>query len=50
MVVPPRDPWYNRYAGYYRRPYTGCGCLYGILIVILIWFALSLFIDALVVY
>ncbi len=47
MAVPP-DPWYRRYWGYYARPYPAFGCLYTILLIVLIWFVLSLFIDALV--
>lgn len=53
MAVPPQDPvpppapWYRRYWGYYNRPYTGCGCLYTLLIVVLLWFILSLFIPPL---
>ncbi len=34
--------------GYYARPYPAFGCLYTILLIVLIWFLLSLFIDALV--
>ncbi len=41
-----RYPAYRRYWGYVGRPYTGCGCLYSLLIFVLIWFVLSLFINA----
>ena len=50
MAVPPPNPWYRRYYGYYRRPYSGCGCLYSLLVVVLIWFLLSLFIEALAIF
>lgn len=43
MAVPPRDPWHRRYWGYYSRPYTGCGCLYTIIVIVLIWALLSWF-------
>ncbi len=39
---PPVDPWYRRYWGYYNRPFAGCGCLWTILMVLLIWWLLSL--------
>ena len=41
--VPPRSPWYGRYWGYYNRPYTGCGCLYSLLLIILLWWILAWF-------
>ena len=44
---PRRGVPFNRYWGYARRPYSGCGCLYSLLMLIVIWFLLSLFIDAL---
>ncbi|MDQ4076830.1 MAG: hypothetical protein M3220_11375 [Chloroflexota bacterium] len=30
-------PGYRRYWGRYNRPYTGCGCLYTVLIIALLW-------------
>ncbi len=51
MAEPPRrDPWYRRYRGAYNRPYAGFGWLYTVIIFLLIWFLLSLFIDALVIW
>lgn len=50
MTPPPRDPWYRRYWTYYNRPYAGFGCLYSLIIFLLVWFLLSLFIDALVLW
>lgn len=47
-VPPPRDPWYRRYWGYYNRPYNGFGCLWTILLFIIIWFLLSLVFNAMV--
>ncbi len=51
MVAPPPPPTrrgapFRQYWGYTRRPYTGCGCLYTLVVFILIWFLVSLFIDA----
>lgn len=46
MALPPRDPYYRRYWTRYNRPYTGCGCLYSVLMLILLWWLLSLFIPA----
>jgi hypothetical protein len=52
MAVPPRRPvpWYRRYWGYYNRPYTGCGCLYTVFLILVAWFILSWFIPALVIW
>ncbi len=36
MTVPPRDPWHRRTWAYGNRPYTGCGCLYLLLVFVLI--------------
>lgn len=37
-VQPPsRDPWYRSQWGRYNRPYGGCGCLYTLLILLLVW-------------
>ena len=53
MAVPPDyrypagGPWYRRYWGYYDRPRTGCGCLYTLLVVVLIWALFSLLITPL---
>ncbi len=47
---PPGGPWYRRRWAYANRPYGGCGCLYTIVLVLLVWFVLSLFIDLLRVY
>lgn len=45
---PPNDPypWYRRYWGYYNRPY-GCGCLYTLLVLALLWWLLALLIPGL---
>lgn len=48
MAVPPGDPWYRRYWGYYNRPNPGCGCLYTLLMFLLIYWVLSLFFNVLV--
>ncbi len=47
-VPPPRDPWHRRYWGYYNRPYSGFGCLWTFLLIILAWYVLSLFFRGLV--
>lgn len=44
---PRRGVAFNRYWGYAGRPYAGCGCLYSLLLLLVAWFLLSLFIDAL---
>lgn len=40
---PPEYPggWYRRYYGYYDRPYAGCGCLWAIIIVLIIWWIIA---------
>ncbi len=43
MALPPRDPYYRRYWARSNRPYTGCGCLYPLLMLILVWWLLSFF-------
>ncbi len=40
---PPLGPWHRRYWGYYNRPYSGCGCLWTILIIVIIWWLIALF-------
>ncbi|HRW05470.1 MAG TPA: hypothetical protein P5121_10265 [Caldilineaceae bacterium] len=54
MTVPPRepynDPWHRRYWGYSNRPYSGCGCLYLILIFLLIWWVVSLFVPGIAIW
>ncbi len=47
MAVPPREPGYRRYYGYYNRPFGGCGCLYSILLFLLIYWLLSLILTPL---
>lgn len=51
MIGPPRDPlapgyagrpWYGRYWGYYNRPRAGCGCLYTLLLILLLYWLFSL--------
>lgn len=52
MVGPPRGPyppaygpgrpWYGRYWGYYNRPRAGCGCLYTLTLLLVIYWLLSL--------
>lgn len=34
-------PIHRRYWGYYNRPYSGCGCLWSILLILLVWWLLS---------
>lgn len=51
--VPPSatgSPWYRRYWGYAGRPYAGCGCLYLLIVVVLIWGLLALLFAPLRVY
>lgn len=43
MAIPPEDPGYRRYWGYTNRPYSGCGCLYFLLLFLLMYWILSLF-------
>jgi hypothetical protein len=38
----PQDRWYNSYWTRYNRPYGGCGCLYGLLMLVLIFWLISL--------
>ena len=45
--APVYDPWYRRYWGYYNRPYTGCGCLYTVLLFLILLILFSLFVPAL---
>ncbi len=40
---PPLDPWHRRYWGYYNRPYTGCGCLWTIVVIVIIWWIIAAF-------
>ena len=47
-VPPPRDPWYRRYWAYYNRPYSGFGCLWTVLLFILIYWLLSFVFRALI--
>ena len=47
-VPPPRDPWHRRYSGYYNRPFAGFGCLWTLLLIILVWFLLSFLFRSLV--
>ncbi len=42
MAIPPRDPWYRRYYGYANRPRPGCGCLYSLLLFVLLYWLFSL--------
>jgi hypothetical protein len=42
-VGPPTpDPWHRRYWGYYNQPYGGCGCLWTLLLIIIIWWIIAL--------
>ncbi len=43
MAYPSLDPWHRRYWNTYNRPYGGCGCLYSILIILVLWWILSWF-------
>jgi len=39
---PPNYPGgYRRYWGYYNRPYAGCGCLWTIIIILIIWWIIA---------
>lgn len=40
-TIPPGDPWHRRYWVAYNRPYAGCGCLWTILLILLVWWVLS---------
>jgi hypothetical protein len=45
-AVPPKvlsDPHYRRFWRYYNRPYAGCGFLWTLLLLLLIWLVTSLF-------
>ena len=46
--VAPTDPRYRRYWNYYNRPYVGCGFLWMALLLLVIYFLLSLFFPSLV--
>lgn len=39
----PPDPWHRRYWGYWDRPYGGCGCLWAIIVIIIIWWIIAAF-------
>lgn len=39
LDVPP--PRYRRYWSAYDRPYSGCGCLWSIIVIVFIWWILS---------
>ena len=49
-VRPPRDPWHQRYWGYYNRPYGGCGCLYTLVMFVFLWWLLSLFFPGVAIW
>jgi hypothetical protein len=40
---PPVDPWHRRYWGYTNQPYPGCGCLWIVLVLIIIWWIIAAF-------
>lgn len=44
-MVPPNRPYGWRNWGYYDRPRRGCGCLYALVVLLLLWLVLSLFIP-----
>ncbi len=50
MAVPPRDPRYRRYWGYYNRPVSGCGCLYTLLLIVVVWWLVSLLFPAFAIW
>lgn len=51
MAEPPMsNPSYRRYWGAYNRPFAGAGCLFTLLLFLLLWFLLSLLFDALVIW
>ncbi|HEX7359046.1 MAG TPA: hypothetical protein VF283_01005 [Bryobacteraceae bacterium] len=37
----PRPRGHRRYWGYYNRPYPGCGCLWILIILFIIWWIAS---------
>jgi hypothetical protein len=41
----PPDPWYRGYWGwgYYNRPYSGCSCLWVILVIVIVWWLIAWF-------
>jgi len=41
--LPPADPWHRRYWRYYNRPRPGCGCLYLVALVLVVWWLLTFF-------
>ena len=43
-------PPYRRYWTSYNRPYGGCGCLYTLFLVLLLWWIVSLFIPSLAIW
>lgn len=45
LPPPGEDPWHRRYWRYYNRPRSGCGCLYVLVVFLLLWFLCSLFIP-----
>lgn len=46
----PGYPWYRRYWGYSNRPYGGCGCLWALLVFLLIWWLLAFLIPELAIW
>ncbi|HYE64762.1 MAG TPA: hypothetical protein VD966_04210 [Pyrinomonadaceae bacterium] len=48
--VPPRESRRRRYWSYYQRPYTGCGWLYTLFVILLFWWLLSLLFPTLGVW
>lgn len=40
---PPLDPWHRRYWRYYNRPFPGCGCLFTIIVILIIWWIIAAF-------
>lgn len=41
MASAPPDPWHRRDYGYRNRPYTGCGCLSALALILVFWWLLS---------
>ena len=35
--IPQRRPFYHRHWTTYNRPYSGCGCLWIVLVILFIW-------------
>jgi hypothetical protein len=43
MNTPGGPPGPRGYWGYWDRPYTGCGCIWAIFVIIIIWWIIAAF-------